>query len=52
VFHTNILHSAWNGRQRRQWAWNFARKPTTVAESRDLSRYVLNRFVSGTVRFS
>ncbi|MFD5746488.1 phytanoyl-CoA dioxygenase family protein [Streptomyces sp. NPDC127033] len=52
VFNTNILHSAWNGRRRRQWAWNFARKPVTDSERRAASQYVLNRFVSGTVRFS
>nr|WP_241265803.1 phytanoyl-CoA dioxygenase family protein [Streptomyces boncukensis] len=52
VFHTNVLHSAWNGSRRRQWAWNFTRPPVTASERTAASQYVLNRFVSGTVRFS
>ncbi|GAA1931084.1 phytanoyl-CoA dioxygenase family protein [Streptantibioticus ferralitis] len=52
VFNTNILHSAWGGAARRQWAWNFTRPPRSEPERRATARYILNRFVSGSVRFS
>ncbi len=52
LFDTNILHSSWGGAVRRQWAWNFARPPSNKQERQAAAAYVLNRFVSGSVRFS
>jgi hypothetical protein len=52
VFNTNILHSSWGGQDRRQWAWNFAPTPRTPQERADSARYLLNRYVNATVRFS
>jgi hypothetical protein len=49
VFDTNILHSAWCGGFRRQLAFNVVGNPRTDAERRDSSRYLLNRYVSGSV---
>jgi hypothetical protein len=52
VFNTNILHSAWGGSARRQWAWNFTRPPRDETERNSVSQYVLSRLVSATVRFA
>ncbi|MEU7575464.1 phytanoyl-CoA dioxygenase family protein [Micromonospora sp. NPDC049240] len=52
VFDTNVLHSAWNGGRRRQLAFNVAGEPRTDTERADTSRYVLNRYVSGSVRLA
>lgn len=52
VFDTNVLHSAWNGGRRRQLAFNVVGEPRTETERADTSRYVLNRYVSGSVRLA
>ncbi|MEU3096485.1 phytanoyl-CoA dioxygenase family protein [Streptomyces sp. NPDC006967] len=49
VFDTNVLHSAWNGTCRRQFAFNVVGAPNGPQALHDTTRYFLNRYTQGTV---